>query len=448
MTTVFAGSPVWSARAVRALLVLSCALSLPRIAGAATIAVPEAAAPAKSGADKLEKQLEATLTGAGHEVVGDATLAKAAKKVKAAKTSVKAAREAGAEWLVTIKVTKGKKGFSVEAKLVEVATDRAVSTAERSYAKPAGAGAAGEAIGRELVAAIKEDEEAKAAEEARSKVITPPEEEVPPTPAIEEKKAEVEPEPEPDRPSGTGEGKMLRFHAGAGSQVASAYTVSVGDAATGLAYDLSPLLLVEAGARFLVPKTGLSLGVEFAFVPVKYDIQVEPAVTPTDPGGSFMDLALTVAYQLELAKLGAKGSLYVAPLLGFRYTALSVDEQTPYAVVVSSTLLAPEAGVLFGVGLGALAIEAHAKVDLAVSYEETPVTTGADGSGLGLDVGATGRLWFGDLLGAYLGLGYDFAKVSLSGTGTRTRFVDDPELVDASISTGNLRVGVGVLVAL
>lgn len=447
MWTSNAGSPLGTAGGACPWLVLSLSLFVSGIADAASIAVPPATAPAKSGADKLEKQLEAILTDAGHEVVGDGTLGKAAKKVKAPSTSVKAAKEAGAELLVTTKVSKGKKGFSVEAKLVEVSTDRVISTAERSYAKPAGAGAAGEAIGRALVAAINEDEEAKAAEEARSKVITPAEEETP-TPAIEAAKPEVKPEPAPTGPTGTGEGKMLRFSVGAGSQLASAYTVSVAGAATGLAYDLSPLLLVEAGARFLVPSTGLSFGVDFALVPVKYDIQVEPAVTPTDPSGSFIDVALTAAYQLELAKVGADGALYLAPLLGFRYTSLSVDEQTPYAVVVSSTLLAPEAGVLFGVGLGALAIEAHAKLDLALSYDETPVSTGADGSGLGLDVGATGRLWLGDLFGLYLGLGYDFAKISLSGTGTRTRFVDDPELVDASVSSGNLRVGAGALLAL
>jgi hypothetical protein len=444
--------------------------SIPLAARATDVAVA-VAGPKASGAEKLDSKIRAQLIARDLEVISEKALAKAAKKIDDEAASEAAAKEAGADLLIVVSVKKVKKKFTATATLVDLSSGRTLKTAKRSYKKASSAGAIGDLLGTELGEAAAAftpgprtgpDEEPD--EQPRSKVIRPKDEETPAqakpaeparsTPAItpkdEEKPAEAARTSISAARRGNGEDKVLSIWLGGGSQIASAYTVAVGAQVTGLAYDLTPLMLLDAGVGVQIPGIGLGFELGLAFVPVKYQIDVDPAVDPAAPKGSFFDVGGSIFYELVLSEFGEGNAsrFFLTPQLGFSYASLSVEDQEPYAVVLSSSMVAPWGGAKAGLVLGDLAFELEGRFKLVVSYSEAPVETGSDGGGSGVFIGAGARYWVSDNFGMVVRAGYDFARVSFAGEGTRTPFVDDPPLLDASAFTSSLRASVGVILAL
>jgi hypothetical protein len=273
----------------------------------------------------------------------------------------------------------------------------------------------------------------------------------PPAVAIEEDEPKVETEAEVDEPAeerGGGEDAILQFGLGGGTQVASAYTVVVGSDSTGLAYRLSPLFLVDAKARVRIPPTGLFIAVGADFCRVKYRLETMPPVTPEEPGGWFFSVGGTVGYDISIP-LGESLALSIAPVIGFSYDALSVSAQEPRTIVMSWGIVDGQAGVEIGARMfDALAIDAVARFGYVFAYGEKPDRTGEGGKGFDLSVGGRVRYWFIPVLGVYLDAVYEYQRIGFRDKGTRQRFAEDPELVDATIFSADLELTLGAMLAI
>lgn len=446
---------------------------LPAAAHAKSVAVSVTGAKG-SGDDKLDNKIRGQLANRGLEVVAERAIQKAAKKAKTDPHTLAAALEAGADLWINVSIKKVKKKFVASGKLVDVKSGKTLKNVKRSYTKAASAGAIGDLLGTELaeaalgrgatgdVATGGDDEGGDDEEEKPARAVRAPAEEEPIARTEPAREATVTPKDEA-KPTGAqtsvdrgpssangGEDRVLRMLIGAGSQMTSAYTVSVGPQVTGLAYRLSPLILLDAGVALNIPNIGLGFELGLSFVPVKYQIDVDPAVDPAAPKGRFLDFGGAALYRIVLARFGdgEASRFYVAPQLGFQYASLSVEAQEPHAVVLSWSSVAPFAGARLGVVLDALTLELDPRFKLVVSYGEAPDTTGDGGSGIGVGIGATGRYWVSDHFGMSFRLAYDYSQVSFSGKGTRIPFAEDPALVDASAYSSDLRASVGVVLAL
>jgi hypothetical protein len=461
---------------IGALFVVSLPLAEAR---AASVAVSIKGAKG-SAEDKLDNKVRGQLAARGLEVVSERALQKAAKKARTEPDTVAAALEAGADLWISITIKKVKKKFVAQGKLVDVRSGKTLKSVKRSYKKASSAGAIGDLIGTELAEAAlgratigggeavagEGDDNDDAADDDEPKqpsqkvVRAQPEESEPvaratPEPTItpkdEEKGASASTTIDRGGPSLVGgEDRVLRLLIGAGSQVTSAYTVAVGPQVTGLAYKLTPLILLDAGVAVQIPNVGLAFELGLSFVPVKYQIDVDPAVMPAAPKGRFLDVGGGALYKLTLARFGGgeQSRFFVAPQIGFQYSSLSVEAQEPYAVVLSWSSVAPYAGAKLGVVLDALALELDARFKFIVSYGEAPDSTGDGGSGTGFHVGAVVRYWMSEHFGVAFRAAYDFSRVSFSGEGSRTPFVDDPPLLDASAYSSDLRASFGVVLGL
>jgi hypothetical protein len=241
--------------------------------------------------------------------------------------------------------------------------------------------------------------------------------------------------------------KLLRATLGGGSQLSGAYTVASGGQTTGLAYELKPTGLVAAEVLFNVPSTLLSAEVGLAYVPMLYNIDVEPIVTPNQPGARHLDVAASLGYGFRFSLI-AEDNVELRPLVGVTYRSLAVQRQEPVDVLVGFQSIAPHGGLRAGLRIGDLTMEALGLFRVVASYKEAPATTGNDGLGISFAVGATARYWIIDNLGAYVNVGYDFTRVGFEGPGTRVGFKDDPALVDASVYAEEVRLAFGVAAAI
>jgi hypothetical protein len=460
----------------RTLMPLVAAIALLASANAVaapTVAVPSVQGPKKSGAEKIEKQLRQRLAQEGLQVVSERALASAARKANGDPASAAVAQQAGADLLLVVTVKKSGKKYIVEGKLIDVVGGTVVRTSKESY-KKGGAAAAGAALGGDLVEAAlsfkppdsgASEDDRPAAPQKRAKVVSAKEDEDEPrlsgsraaTPA-----ASVTPKDEDKAnvastsvsPTGaevvSGDLKVLQLGLGIGTQMASAYTVTVGGQATGLAYNLNPLVCIAGRARLMLPDIGLGAELDLSFVPVKYTIDVSPAVTPNTPGGHFLNVGVTGFYELTVARFGKSedSRFFIAPLAGLSYNSLAVAAQTPYAVVVSSSAVSPTLGGRVGLQLAALTLEANVKASIIVSYSESPQNTGTGGGGFGLYTGAALRYWISSTLGVSFAIGYDFMRIGLSGMGSRAPFANDPALNNATVFSGNVKAIGGVALAI
>lgn len=453
-------------------LVLIAALALaaaaPSFAYAKSVAVA-VTGPKNSGEDKLDAKIKAQLASRGLEVVADKALTKAGKKIGESANSEAAAKEAGADLWISVTIKKVKKKLVANAKLVDLASGKTLKTTKRTYKKATSAGGIGDLLGTELAEAAAGKASTLAAEsddegddeEPGSKVVKPvvEEEERPAVAVKSEPSVQPKDEAKPsssvtlERPAPegkNGENKLLSLWVGGGSQITSAYTVAVGPQVTGLAYSLTPLVLLDVGAAVTIPNVGLGFELGLSFVPVKYQIDVDPAVDPSGPKGTFLDVGGGAFYKLVLSRFGDNqtSNFFLAPQVGVQYASLSVDDQIPYSVVLSNSAVAPYAGVRAGVLLDNLALEFDGRFKFIASYSESPSETGEGGSGIGFVIGGRARYWMSEHFGVAFRIAYDYSKIGFSGEGSRTPFIDDPALVDASAFSNSLRASVGVILAI
>lgn len=447
-------------RAVTGFLALLLTLaSTPLAFAGGTVAVPKMRGPKKAGVDKAARAIEAELKNSGYRVLGAAQLREAADESGEGAASVATAKAAGADVLLLGRASRKKKRYILTVDLVDVSTGDVVQSAEYKYRSGKKAGKGGRVIVRKLDASIAEIVQRNTERNAeRSRPVTPvvvPEAPPPPPPVTSAPKEETPAEvvAEPEAPT-DGAKPIVVFRLGAGSQVLTAYTVSVGPEPTALAYRLSPLLAIGVGARLQIPSTGLAIEADFSFSPVKYALDTDPAVEPAEPAGSFIDVGATIGYSFQIANLGEGSTLGLEPLVGFQFESLSVAEQvqaadqTPLSIVVGSTAIAPHLGTRLLFDFGAVELQADLRLRIVASYSEKPAKTGDSGSGLGVYGGLDGRYWISDLIGLSMALGYEFTKVGFSGTGDRPVFQNDPDLIDATVFSSNLSVGLGVLLAI
>jgi hypothetical protein len=342
-------------------------------------------------------------------------------QMESAGTELMAARDLDAEALVTVSIVKDKRAFRATAKLIAIEDGMVLWQAFRSYSRK-GAWKAGRAIGSMI------------AGEVRTLREPPPPPAPPPAPpAVASAPIEVERHPE-DR----------IFHASlsGGSQLSSEYAVSVKQQATGLAYRLRPTALIAGELSINLPWLPLSLEASIAYVPMFYDIDVEPAVTPDHPGARHLDVAGSIGYGFRV------WIFVVRPLLGLTYRSLSVQQQQPIDIVVGSTSIAPHLGLRAGIRIGAVTMEAKGLVRLIASYRESPRRTGESSLGYSVLAGAAARYWITDFFGAYAEVAYDFTRIGFEGAGTRVKFEGDPELVEATVFAAEIRAALGVTFAL
>lgn len=443
------------------------------------VAVATVQGPKRSGAPRLEKAMAKALLSQGVQVVRR----KALRLGKRADGDawIKGAERAGVPMVVLTTIRKGRGRFHAEAKLFSSSEGIEIAQGKKSYKNAKAATRAGAALGRMLAAKAKSyapadasDDWSESVSSAEPSSIAPiiPEDDDSVSPLGEETsglgpakdpiaiKEDSEPaataaetQVESRRRKWQPEDAMLRFGLAGGSQLASRYTVVVGGEVTGLAYSLSPLMMLgaEAGVYLDDYKLGFDLG--FSYVPVRYSIDVEPTVDPNQPKGSFLDFSLTARYRLRLTEIGRDGYFALSPALGLRYAALSVSPQSymgqeDFSVVLGWSSVTPVLGANLELALDErLILEATIRLGLIVSYGESPTTTGDGGGGLALGFGAGARYWILDPVGAFVRLGYDYQSIGMSGAGTRKPFVDDPPLVDASVLSSQFRVSVGAMVA-
>ncbi len=422
----------------------------------ASVALPKIRGPRRAKAQNLTRGIVAGLAGQGLLVVYGKELRGAAKSAGAKPTSLEAAQAADAQYQLLVTITRSRRKYFATARLIDVRTGEEIEKIKKSYRRGKSATKIGRAIGSGMAASIK------------SRVAAPP----PPPPAPI---AAVTPDPEPPPPptsrpkpkdesptgaqtsvggsddSGGGEQSLLQLRLGAGTQALSAYTVAVGGVVTGLAYTLSPLMLIDAGARVTIPGVGFGFDARLSFVPVKYSIDVEPAVSPAEPTGRFFNVGVAAHYNLELARFGddEAGRFVLTPLAGFFYDSMTVEGQGENTVVVSWSAIGLEAGGRATVQVSEqLVLDAEGRFGIVPVYNEGPTTTGRDGFGINFRVGGGGRYWISSAFGLQLGVSYTFQRVGLTGMGDRTPFVDDPPLEGATVFSGDLKIGTSVLLAI
>ncbi len=422
-------------------------------AAAETVALEEVRGPNAGAPLRVFQGLRAGLEEAGLRVVYGTALEKAARKAGARNRDLARAAAAGAGFSVIGEVKAEKGGFVAEARCLAVPSGDERAAARERYASAKEAKAAGKALAAALLDGMDEPSEpaprvvvpsapARIDSEAARPVESAPVEarEVPPpAPAAS---VEITAEDAPAGPAGPEE-SLLRIGLAVGTQAASAYTVTVGAQATGLAYELSPLFRVGVGAELSIPGTGLGLELSLGLAPVAFSIDVEPQVSPADPGGVFLDGALALSYALTLSRFGAarEGALVLRPLLGAGYAQLSVEGQGDNTVVVGYRALDLAGGLALDARLSRrLALELEGRFGYVVAFSETPASTGEAGGGLALRVGGRARYWLNDGVGVFVGAQYRFQRIGLSGEGTRVTFVDDPPLVGATVFTSDLQL--------
>ena len=397
------------------------------------IAVPRVTGPQRAFPRNVEAGLKHALVKAGLEVVDAEDLV----ELESAKTDRMAARDLDADYLVTVALVAVRKQFRADAKLVATKDGSVVWSVTRSYAKRSRAFKTGRSIGW---LAVKQVKELRSVEPVAPAIV--PKDEVEAPKAAKKKPAAIASADPRQRATEHPEDKLFRAALSGGSQLSSEYTVSVGDQATGLAYELRPTALIAGELMVNLPWLPISLEASLAYVPMLYDIDVDPAVTPDQPGARHLDVAASIGYGFRFWLFALR------PLLGITYRSLAVQKQEPIDVVVGSSAIAPHVGLRAGLRIGDVTMEARGLFRLIVSYEETPDSTGERGFGTSYLVGAAARYWITDYLGAYADVAYDFTRVGFEGAGTRIKFEGDPELMNATVFAAEIRAAVGVTFAL
>jgi hypothetical protein len=382
------------------------------------IAVARVIGPKRALPRSLESGILHALKEAGLGTVDADDLA----QMESAGTELMAARDLDAEALVTVSIVKEKRALRATATLIAIDDGVVHWQAFRTYSRT-GAWKAGRALGAMIAGEVKTLRE-------------PPPPPAPPAPPAVTSPAPIDPlERHP-------EDRIFHASLSGGSQLSSEYAVSVKQRATGLAYRLRPTALIAGELSINLPWLPLSLEASIAYVPMFYDIDVEPAVTPDRPGARHLDVAGSIGYGFRVWIFA------VRPLLGLTYRSLAVQQQQPIDIIIGSTSIAPHLGLRAAIRIGAVTMEAKGLFRLIAMYRESPHRTGDGSLGYSVLAGAAARYWITDFVGAYAEVAYDFTRIGFDGAGTRVKFEGDPELVEATVFAAEIRAALGVTFAL
>lgn len=462
--------------------ILGLAFAPASAVAAGKVALPKIAGPSKGGPDYFERALVKAFAELGFEVADPAAMKAAARGKKGGPEGPAAAEAVGADARVVGKVRKFKgNAFRLTIELLPTAGKDVLESAvwnykrgkdwKKSYEENASSAAA--AIAKKFAPHIQRAAEARAAVAVTTDPpddasalpepkgpppdrASPPEDgtvrDTDPTPAPTDANPQLEAarrassEIEEARPTGP---LLLRIGAGGGSQGQTAYTVTVGGAATAIAYRLGPALMFGGDARLTLPDTTLSFDARFSYVASSFELNTQPATIPTAPRAAFVKFGAGVAYGMELANLSDTSKLTLEPVLGLLVDVAAVEGQAPDAVVLGATTIAPELGAITRLVLdSSLELEADLRFRVIAAYSEQPTTTGDSGFGVGLEAAAVLRYWASREFGFGARLGYEFHRIGFTGTGTRLGFFDDPPLTDAAILASRVQLAVQVYLGL
>jgi hypothetical protein len=479
---------------MRRFLVLGLALMLtaPAVASAEDwpasvrglkVVVPVARAKRSHGRKVITDSVRKTMAQGLGELISPKALKKAQRKLKlrgskrfSDKNLAAAAREAGAQWLLDIKVTKKKWLYTATARLINTETgaeqmnfrsqfykpkkegkDRGFRIAKRTIEKldaltregplPALDGGSQDRPTQQPTAVAPPSDLTKddvgtqpsgTADPLAQRLDDPPPDAAPADPAPTAAAATT-----PPPPPGDDDTELLRFSIAAGSGLLRTYSLSSDAvAASQLSYQLDPVSLIFADAEIIVPGVPVTAIFKGAFRPVGFTVD-PPGQDTQRPSGSLIDASFMAGYHLNLSGQGRR-AMRLVPLVGARMNVSSGSDSG--GILVSSTLLAVQAGAMARLPINdVLEINLQAEGGLVASYSESPANSGTGGSGF-MAAGEIGaRIWLSPAIAIAFDNRFTYEQISFTGAPTRILPASEQaNLQNVSVSTKDLRASIGV----
>lgn len=434
------------------------ALAFAPAAQAQTVAFPRVKGPKPAGRGPTAEGVTAELTEAGIEVVRGQDLRDAASELGTTVYDPDVALSVGCDYLITVRLS-GKKGrFKAVGTLLRVEDGEVLQTVQRKYASKKRATRTGRTLGRELLEALLEDV-GDEGEPAPEMVIEPIDEPPEPPAAPEKRSTDIKVDradaglfaPSNRRSSREGyastaeewEKRTLRFGLSAGSRAFGSYVVRVGNVATTLSYNLDPVFAAAANVAFIVPSTALEVQAQFLFMPVTFGVATIPETNPSNPGGQLFGAGGNAGWRFDLLS-----NLRLTPFVGFDYSSTLVELQEPDTIVNEFSTIALGGGLrVTADAFDTVAFELQGDAGWILDFTEGQVTTGDPQDGFRITSRLRVRWWILAPVGLELMGRYEYRRIGLSGPSTRTEFVEDPTIADASITIEGVDVMAGVVVA-
>ena len=453
-----------------------CVLSQSRIAVGQSLgfAIIDGRAPKKTKS-AVARGIRESLQDAEVAVIRGNVLRKTARRMRQRHNSYKVAKKAGADYLLRLKlIKKRRRRYLAYVRILDTGSGKVVQKFSKKF-KASQALAEGRAIGVQIVSEIGQGSSTEVAKADASgdddSLGAPPPVRVLSADDVEgAREGESSSAAESEEP---GEGEtlfaeeetkaetsaassdslkpgMFKLRAFLGTQLTTRNTVEVAGQATGLAYTMGAIPLFGVGVDVDIPDSPFRIDVSGSLASGAFNIDVTPAVTPTNPGAKFYALDALGAYDLVLSK-GEHGPVVLSPVLGVGYRLASVETQrletdmnVQNSVVLGWNAFGVRAGAKGRMPISAsFGLAADAVFGYVLSYSETPNTTGDSGGGLQMTLGVGADYSIADNFGVQGRFSYEYQNIGFSGTGDRVRFLDDPELTDASVLSADAKLSLG-----
>lgn len=473
------------------------------------IVIPEAKGKKADGKAQLSGALRRTMTEAVGPLVPSRALEKAQKNLKQKDTFEAAAlaaagKEAGAQYVLAVEITKKKWLYTAQALLINTETGQVQMDFRSQFYKPAAeAGDRGTRIAKRAIEKLAElgasgdtssgpvaqqdpppsgldeklDDPPPPATDEKLPDEPPPESPPPsePPPMVAEKDPPPpvnEPPPPPPPPPSpppvapppssspanstqtvvtptnpADEPELLRFSVTAGSGLLRTYGLSSAAVdASNLSFSMKPSGLFAADAELVAPGVPIAVALRGAFRPIRYETSILGSVS--NPSGSLLDVSGMFGFHVTLAGTG-RTRYKLIPAVGARLSLANVAEH-PGNTVLGSTALATVGGLGLRLPFNDV-LEVSFAVDggLILSYSERPFTTGSNGAGftIGGDLGA--RIWISDSVAIAFDNRFNLDQVTFEGSPTRQLPEDETgQLSNASVSIRDLRSSIGIALRL
>lgn len=473
-------------RTLLSLTVVSLALaSGDALAQDIRLAIPKIKGSSKASPSRVDAAMRKALRREDIRLISPRRLAAAGRRKGVSASSLAAAKATRADYLARVRISTQGRKHTARVTLIEVKSGRIIKEFGSSYRKRSLASKKGSYLGRKTADAIWANMDGGDAQkrQAEAPKTAPSRQSEPAVAQKTERTARKRPDrrgeaaskkqskakdrgkaraQKEDREEAVGEARRedrkpsknatnsdlsaIRIQLGAGSQAYTAYSVTVGSKKTGLAYTVPPLIAADLSLSWRIPDVGFGGDFWGNYVPVSYNLNVNPPINPAKPKGAHIYAGGDLFYEFELSRLDHGGSIRLGPVVAAEYRALSVEAQN---IILSHVNIELGGGLRFVVQpKAALALQLDAQYRMPVSYKETPRVSGNSPKGMALLVKGELRYWLNDIFGFYGRAGYHYAKLDTKGAGTRAIFTGDPALVDASVYHGEFLMALGVGFAL